>query len=186
MGMPGPGGPEINGHFCKERSQTMAGTFFSLIELFFRILPVCLWLVLVPEEALALQFHTSSEGIITHQMGHLFFLCSMVMLMFIIRGKELDKQKGWRRIQFSALFFILWNLDAMLAHFFDNQIHAVSMETLNFFTMKVVAANDSRFLAWFYYGLKMDHLLCVPAMLFLYRGLSSLVDDQRRHQGGNQ
>ena len=164
----------------------MVSNSLYVIKFFSRILPAVLILSLLPGEAFAIQFHTHSEGIITHQMGHLFFLFSMVMLMFIIRGKELDKQKGWRMIQFSALFFILWNLDAVTAHFFDNQIHAVKMETLDFYRMKVTVHNGSRFLAGFYYGLKLDHLLCVPAMFLLYKGLSSLVEDQRRQKRDDQ
>ena len=130
--------------------------------------------------AYATQLHASSEGIITHQVGHLFFLSSMVALIFTITGKGLDKQKGWRLIQYSAFFFILWNLDAVAAHFFDNQIHAVEIENLSFGKIRVITNNDSPMLAWFYYVLKLDHLLCVPGMLFLYKGLSILVEDQRR------
>lgn len=136
--------------------------------------------ILLPIEGYATQLHASAEGIITHQIGHLFFLFSMVALIFTITGKGLDKQKGWRLIQFSAFFFILWNMDAVMAHFFDNQIHAVKIENMSLDKIRVVTEKGSSILAWFYYFLKMDHLLCVPAMLFLYRGLSSLVDEQRR------
>lgn len=51
-------------------------------------------LIFVPVDGLATQLHASSEGIITHQVGHLFFLFSMVALIFTITGKGLDKQKG--------------------------------------------------------------------------------------------
>jgi hypothetical protein len=135
-------------------------------------------LILIPLDAYATQLHASSEGIITHQMGHLFFLFSMVALIFTITGKSLDKQKGWRFIQYSAFFFILWNLDAIAAHFFDNQIYAVKIENLSLGQIRVVS--QSEFLAWVYYVLKLDHLLCVPAMLFLYGGLSNIVDEQRQ------
>ena len=137
-------------------------------------------LILLPIDVSATQLHSNSEGIITHQVGHLFFLFSMVALIFTITGKGLDKQKGWRLIQYSAFFFILWNLDAVAAHFFDNQINAVKIENISLGKMKIITNNDSSLLAWFYYILKLDHLLCVPAMLFLYRGLSNLVDDQRQ------
>jgi len=137
-------------------------------------------LILLPVDGYATQLHASSEGIITHQMGHLFFLFSMVALIFTVTGKGLDQQKGWRLIQYSAFFFILWNLDAITAHFFDNQIHAVKIENISFGKMRVITSNDSSVLAWFYYVLKLDHLLCVPAMLFLYRGLSNIVHDQRQ------
>jgi hypothetical protein len=134
----------------------------------------------MPAPGYATQLHASSEGIITHQIGHLFFLFSMVVLMFTITGKGLDKQKGWRLIQYSAFFFVLWNIDVITAHFFDNQIYAVKIENISLGRINVITHNDSMILAWLYYGLKLDHLLCVPAMLLLYNGLSNLVNEQRR------
>lgn len=136
-------------------------------------------LVFLPPEAHAVQLHAASEGIITHQSGHVFFLFSMVILIFTVSGKGLDIQKGWRFIQYSAFFFVLWNLDALLAHFLDNQIHAAKLENISLGQVRVVTHNDSAILAWAYYFLKLDHLLCVPAMFFLYRGLSHLLDEQR-------
>lgn len=135
---------------------------------------------MLPIEVSATQLHASSEGIITHQAGHFFFLFSMVALIFTITGKDLNKQKGWRLIQYSAFFFILWNLDAIFAHFLDNQIYAVKIENISLGKMRIITNNDSSLLAWFYYILKLDHLLCVPAILFLYKGLSFLVDDQKK------
>lgn len=134
----------------------------------------------LPLSAHAIQLHTSSEGIITHQVGHLFFLFSMVVLIFTINGKELGKLKGWRYIQYSAIFFVLWNLDTIAAHFLDNQIHIVRFQNISLNQVSVISDNDSTFLAWIYYFLKMDHILCVPAMFFLYKGLSFLVEEQKK------
>ncbi len=131
------------------------------------------------KEAYGIQLHLTSEGIITHQMGHLFFLVSMVVLIFTLAGKDLDRQKSWRKIQYSAFFFILWNICALLAHFLDNQLHVVSMEALSMDTVRVVAHNGSSLLFWVYYFLKLDHLLAVPAMLFFLLGLSRMVMDQK-------
>jgi len=136
-----------------------------------------------PGSVFATQLHASSEGIITHQVGHIFFLFSMVVLIFTIRDKHLDMEKGWRLIQYSAFFFILWNLDALTAHFLDNQIQVVKTQTLSFDRMLIEVDGGSPALVWTYFFLKMDHLLCVPAMLFLYLGLSRLVKEQRRRQG---
>ena len=136
--------------------------------------------VFLPIDASAIQLHASSEGIITHQVGHLFFLFSMVALFFTITGKGLDTQKGWRLIQYSAIFFILWNLDVLAAHFLDNQIQVVAIENLPRGQIRVNVENGSSFLAWVYFFLKLDHLLCVPAMFFLYRGLSRLVKEQQQ------
>lgn len=150
--------------------------------LFLKAIPVLVTagLLLLPFPAVATQLHASSEGIITHQVGHLFFLFSMVALLFTITGKGLNTQKGWRLIQYSAFFFILWNLDALTAHFLDNQIYAVTIENISLGQIRVNVQNGSSFLAGVYYLLKLDHLLCVPAMLFLYKGLSHLVTKQQQ------
>ncbi len=149
---------------------------------FLRFIPVfaIASLILLPLDVYAIQIHTSSEGIITHQVGHLFFLFSMVVLIFTITGKGLNKQKGWRMIQYSAFFFVLWNIDAIIAHFLDNQICAIKIENISLTRIKLVSQNDSSVLPWLYYILKLDHLLSVPAMLFLFKGLSNLVDDQKK------
>lgn len=133
--------------------------------------------------AYATQLHASAEGIITHQIGHLFFLFSMVVLIFTIRDKYLDIEPGWRLIQYSAFFFVLWNLDALSAHFLDNQIYIVKTRTLSFRQILIEVEGNSPVLAWAYYLLKLDHLLCVPAMLFLYMGLSKLV---KKYQPANR
>lgn len=135
---------------------------------------------LLPPEAFAIQLHTSSEGIITHQIGHLFFLFSMVVLMLTITGRELDRQKGWYLIQLSAFFFILWNLDVIAAHFLDNQLHIVRLENISLEQVRVATDNGSRALAWVYYIMKLDHLLCVPAMYLFFKGLSSLATERRQ------
>jgi hypothetical protein len=135
---------------------------------FISLIPV--WLLVLPAPALAIQLHTGNAGIIAHQIGHLFFLFAMVALMFTINSQGLIRQKGWRQIQLAALFFIFWNLDTLVAHFLDNQIEVVRIETLSITQMAVTTQSDSQLLAVIYYFLKMDHLWCVPAMIFLFMG----------------
>lgn len=145
----------------------------------FRAAPVLSGLILqgltLPSSSFAIQLHQGSEGIIVHQVGHLFFLLSMVVLIFIITGRQLDRDKGWRMIQFSAILFVLWNLDTISAHFFDNQIGAVTVENLSLWQVKISAAAESDFLVYFYHALKLDHLFCVPALFLFYRGLSLIL-----------
>lgn len=138
--------------------------------------------LLAPATGFAIQLHKGSEGIIVHQVGHLFFLLSMVVLIFIITGRQLNKQYGWKMIQLSAILFVLWNLDTILAHFFDNQIHAVTVENMSLWEVRISAMSGSEFMVLFYHSLKLDHLLCVPALFFFYRGLASLVAGERFKQ----
>ena len=44
----------------------------------FTTLPAAAAILLLPAQAWAIQLHLTSEGIITHQMGHLFFLVSKI------------------------------------------------------------------------------------------------------------
>ncbi len=173
----------LNPHpeFYKKRKEQIAGMkgnnrnklFLSIFFLF------VLLSFIEPENVFATQIHTGSEGIIVHQLGHLFFLFSMVILIFAINGKGLDKEKGWRLIQYSAFLFILWNLDAMCVHFLDNQIKAVRVENISQWTMKITSVNNSTSLDWIYYILKLDHIFCVPALFMLYKGLSKILETER-------
>ena len=136
-------------------------------------------LIWMPGPAHATQMHSASEGILVHQLGHLFFLVSMGILILTIQGKQLHREKGWRLIQYSALFFILWNMDAIGVHLLDNQTSFISTRLLSMTRIHIEAGNHHEGLARFYYLLRLDHLLCLPAMMLLYRGISLLV--KRKH-----
>jgi hypothetical protein len=131
------------------------------------VLAAILW----PIDALATQGHAGIEGVWVHQFAHLFFLFSMMLLIYWLRRAGLVKMPGWRYIQYAALFFILWNIDTILVHFLDEQILAVRVENIGNWQIHVSAAGDRTWLAALYYLAKMDHLLCVPAMIFLMLGL---------------
>ena len=138
--------------------------------------------MIIPADAFATQMHSGSEGIIVHQFGHAFFLFSMVVIIFAINGKGLYKEKGWRLIKYAAFLFILWNIDAMCAHFLDNQIQAVKVEQLSSWTIKITSINHSSALDLIYYFLKLDHIFCVPAVFLLYKGLSLILETERKNQ----
>ena len=96
------------------------------------------------------------------------------------------REAGWRYIQYAALFFILWNIDAFTAHFLDEQAGILDTAMPAPGKIKIEVDENLAALAWFYYIAKLDHLLCVPAMLFLYGGLRRLLKDaeQRRKEAG--
>ncbi len=139
-------------------------------------------MLILTDPADAIQLHQGSEGIIVHQVGHFFFLVSMVVLVFIITGRKLNREKGWRMIQYSAVLFSIWNLDTICAHFFDNQIRAVVVENLSLWQMKITAVSGSEFLILFYHSLKLDHLFCVPAIFLFYRGLANILAREKYHR----
>jgi hypothetical protein len=138
---------------------------------------------LFPEAALAVQEHGAPEGIYLHQGAHLFFVASMGLLIYWLRQRRLVRQPGWRCIQYAAFFFILWNLDAFAAHFLDEQSDILDTLPAGSGQLRIEIGDYPVALAWFYYIAKLDHLLCVPAMLFLYAGLRRLLKDAEQQRG---
>ncbi len=151
--------------------------FFSAASLF------CL---LFPSPVFATQGHGGIEGVYAHQFAHLSFIMSMGGLIFWLRFRGLIEQRGWRLIQLSALFFLLWNLDAFLVHLLDDQLNIIEVKRIGNWEIRIDDLYGSNLLRLVYYFAKLDHLLCVPAILFLYLGLKNLIKEQRSDlaQGG--
>jgi hypothetical protein len=141
---------------------------------------------LFPESALAVQEHGAPEGVYLHQGAHLFFVASMGLLIYWLRQRRLVREPGWRYIQYAAFFFILWNLDAFTAHFLDEQSGILDTAMAAPGKIRIEIGDYPAALAWFYYIAKLDHLLCVPAMLFLYAGLRRLLKDAGQRVEGRQ
>ena len=131
---------------------------------------------LVAEKALATQAHGDPEGIYAHQLAHLFFMLSMVILIYWLRQRKLARHTGWRYIQYAAFFFILWNVNVMLVHFLDEQAMLITVERISTWQIRV-SSSSGKWTEITYYVARLDHLICVPAFLFLLLGLKRLVAD---------
>lgn len=127
--------------------------------------------------ALATQTHGGPEGLYVHQLAHLFFIISMGSLDFWLRQRNLVLEPGWKYIQLAAILFILWNIDAMTVHFMDEHLQILGIRKMDFWHIRIESVQGHYSLAVLYYLLKLDHLLCVPAMFFLYKGLRCFVED---------
>ena len=129
--------------------------------------------------ALATQTHGEGEGLVVHQIAHLFFVFSMGTLIYWLRARKLPGENGWRLIRYAAFFLILWNLDAFAAHFLDEQGGLIRMVRRGW-DIHIESAPGYEMLAPVYYLAKLDHLLCVPALVLLLRGLLRLTEDVGR------
>ena len=126
--------------------------------------------------AWATQTHGEPEGLYVHQAAHLFFIFAMGLLIYWLRQRHLVREKAWRYIQYGAMLFTLWNIDTFTVHFLDEQVDLIRTNKLDTWHMRVETAEGHTYLGLIYYLAKMDHLLCVPALLFLYLGLKRLHD----------
>jgi hypothetical protein len=122
--------------------------------------------------ALATQGHGDPEGLYVHQFSHIFFVFSMAILIYWLRFRKLVNEKGWKYIQYSAFFFILWSFDAFIVHFLDEQFQWIKVTRIDLWNIKLDVLTP--FLGYIYYIVKLDHIFCVPAMIFLYAGLKKL------------
>jgi hypothetical protein len=130
----------------------------------------------VADLALATQARGNPEGIYAHQLAHLFFMLSMVILIYRLRKRKLIRYTGWSYIQYAAFFFILWNVNVMLVHFLDEQAMLVTVERISTWQIRV-SSSLGKWTEITYYVARLDHLICVPAFLFLLLGLKRLIAD---------
>lgn len=145
------------------------------------IVLMCLFTVIsLPGGASATQIHAEPEGLYSHQLGHGFFVVSMGVLVYWLRGRRLIRHQGWRYLQYSAILFVLWNVDAVLVHYLENRddlFMEFSERTVHAFLQPYPGREWITVL--FYVG-KMDHLLCVPAIFFLYLALRQMIRSPHR------
>ena len=155
----------------------LAGNMKSTIKFFLFI--ICAVTICFPGPALATQGHGGIEGVYAHQIAHIFFIISLGVLIYLLRARKLVQATGWRYIQYSALFFILWNIDTITVHALDDQFGIIQAETIGVWQIQISDSLNSNLLKFFYYVIKLDHLLCVPALLFLYFGLRRLIVESK-------
>ena len=140
-------------------------------------------LLLSADPVLATQTHGQPEGLYVHQMAHIFFIISMGSLDFWLRQRNLIKEKGWKYIQLSAVLFILWNINAAAVHFLDEHLDILGISIIDLWHIRVESIEGQDSISIVYYLLKLDHLLCVPAMFFLYYGLKTILKNTTSDDG---
>jgi hypothetical protein len=99
----------------------------------------------------------------------------MGSLDFWLRQRNLIQERGWKYIQLAAVLFIVWNLGAAIVHIMDEHLDILGITKLGLWHLQIDTYNGRSGFAILYYLLKLDHLLCVPAMFFLYFGLKTVL-----------
>lgn len=154
---------------------TLTLSYFAWITL------ICAALGVSP--AYATQGHGGIEGILVHQAAHVLFAMAMGFLVFRIKRDELPS-KGWKNVRVAAILFILWNINTIFVHFVDEQVKWVVVTRLEGGRMAIDSPVPG--LPLLYYLAKLDHLLCVPAIAFLWVGLKQLLSGTTVVERGNR
>ena len=130
-------------------------------------------LICLPSAAWALQTHPAPEGLYAHMLAHVFFIVTLGIFTYWLQSTGLVRQRGWRLIQISCFMFILWNLDTFTVHWIEHTMTRDMFITTGLdWSKKLLMTGGWR--SWLYYLGKFDHLICVPAILFLLMGLRHL------------
>ena len=75
---------------------------------------ICLFLI--PSQAYAFVAH-DYPAIYTHQIGRVFFFVVCIFILIAIVRNRLYKERAWRSLSVSLLWFIIWDADVFVSHF---------------------------------------------------------------------
>jgi len=117
--------------------------------------------------AWAVQHHGGSEGLVSHQLGHLLFIVGMAYLL-----SHLDRLglagPGWKAFRGFLWTIIAWNLLTLSGHWLDERIDPGQYLTGG---GRISAFTINSFTDAYFFLTRLDHLLLVPAFVLLLLAL---------------
>ncbi|MFH0822921.1 MAG: hypothetical protein V2B18_09235, partial [Pseudomonadota bacterium] len=132
-----------------------------------------------PRQVWAFQSHPAPEGLYVHQLAHLVFIIAMTFFVYWLEVNLFTRERGWRYIQVSALLFIIWNIVAVLGHCVEELLPKELFVGDPDWSQRLVAGTNTW--AECFYVLKMDHIICVPAVICLFMGIRTLYQNALKH-----
>lgn len=127
--------------------------------------------------AWALQPHGEPEGLYVHQMAHILFMGALAYLYWHTRLTTSLTSKGWRYLRLFCVLLFLWNIIAFTGHEFA--VRLTSDDFIDIGTWDERLAPPITVFKTFYFFLKMDHVLNVPALLALFISLRTFYKEAR-------
>lgn len=127
--------------------------------------------VFLPGEALALQVHGEPEGVYVHQMAHLHYIFALGYFFWDIRRTSFTG-RGWRYLQLFCILMTCWNIIAFLGHLAESYLDPQSLLQGDCY-LQVRLLSPFTLNKYLYFITKLDHLIYVPALFFLFIGLRS-------------
>ncbi len=144
-------------------------------------LPI-LVLTLFSGEAMALQTHDGVEGVVVHQLAHIQYLGALGYLLWDIRRSSFAGI-GWLYLQRFCWLMMCWNGLAFIGHFAQVALPNEAISTEDGYLSALLLLPFS-FGKWIYYVTALDHLLCAPALFFLYLAMRSFYRSLDTGTGG--
>lgn len=124
---------------------------------------LCLYVLSRATPAWAVQAHGGSEGLIAHQVGHILFFIGMIFLLIRQHRRNLTGS-GWREFKIFLWLIILWNILTFSGHWMREVMDLGKLITIDKHIIGLQAMTPFDFI---FYLTRLDHLVLVPAFLFL-------------------
>jgi len=128
---------------------------------------ICMFLI--PSRAYAFVAH-DYPAIYTHQIGRVFFFIACIFILSAIVGNRLYKEKAWRFLSISLLWFIVWDVDVFVSRFWELWVVG-DTDGWNYLRQYVVVEGKDYLL---YIG-RFDFLFLDLGLFFFARGLNCLL-----------
>jgi len=115
----------------------------------------------------AVQQHGGTEGLVSHQVGHVLFISGMSYLLYRIYHNHITGP-GWLQFKGFLWLIILWNILTFSGHWMRE---IVNPERFIKQGAHVTAFTVTDTFDAFFYLTRLDHLLLVPSFIFLLLAL---------------
>lgn len=132
-------------------------------------------------DAWALQTHNGAEGVVVHQFAHIQYMGALGYLLWDIRRSAFTGI-GWLYLQRFCWLMMLWNGIAFIGHFAQFALPNEAISTEDGYLSALLLLPFS-FGKWIYYITALDHLLCTPALFFLFLAMRSFYRSVLRESG---
>ena len=129
------------------------------------------FLIIHPDQALALQTHGAPTGLYVHQMAHILYALALAYLFWDIRRSSFTS-KGWKYFLCFCMLMLLWNIIAFIGHVAQVSVAEEAIDKSRGYIHSSLLAPFT-FNKIIFYISKFDHLICVPALYFLYLAMRS-------------
>ena len=120
-----------------------------------------------PTAALAVQQHGGAEGLVAHQIGHAFFAGCIGYLLLKVFHTGMNSS-GWREFKTFLWLIVAWNVLTFSGHWMWEHVDPAKYTRLN---NQIVSYRVDGIVDGYFYLTRLDHLLMVPAFVFLLLAL---------------
>jgi len=150
-----------------QRFESLRSFFSSLIKVYSITIGIFALSIMVATPAWAVQSHTGTEGLVSHQIGHFLFAIGMGTLLLRLYFIQI-KGDGWFAFKSFLWLLLAWNIMTFAGHWMNALVAEEKFLEAN---SRTISFTIESFQDVLYYCTRFDHLILVPSFAFLLAAL---------------